>query len=73
MKILNVNFNENVVWSLESALPILQKANPNRTEKELIALLKASKLVKNELPKNTSKSAKGKGKRKADDRNTDNL
>ena len=51
MKILNVDFNENVIWNTERVLEILQRSNPKRTEKELKALIKASKLVKNELPK----------------------
>lgn len=73
MKILNVDFNENIIWNSERVLEILQKANPNHTEKELKALIKASKLVKNELPKDTTKSSK----RKTDDPssfgNSDNL
>jgi len=61
MKVLNVDFNESIIWSYETALSILQKANPNKTEKELKALLKASKIVKNELRKNTTESTEGKG------------
>jgi len=73
MKILNVDFNDNVIWNSERVLEILQRANPKRTEKELKALIKASKLVKNELPKDTAKSSK----RKTDDSssfgNSDNI
>ena len=73
MKVLNVDFNEKIVWSYESALPILQKANPTKTEKELKALLKASKIVKDELPKNTAKSSKRKSNDSASFGNYDNL
>ena len=73
MKVLNVDFNENIVWSYESALPILQKANPTKTEKELKALLKASKIVKDELPKNTAKSSKRKVNDSASVGNVDNI
>lgn len=73
MKILNVDFNDNVIWNSERVLEILQRANQKRTEKELKALIKASKLVKNELPKDTAKSSK----RKTDDSssfgNSDNI
>jgi hypothetical protein len=73
MKILNVDFNENVVWNSEVVLQILQKANKTSSEKELKALIKASKLIKDELPKTTTKSTKGKKKSITDDRNTDNI
>ena len=73
MKVLNVDFNEKIVWSYESALQILQKANPTKTEKELKALLKASKIVKDELPKNTSKGSKRKGNDSTSIGNTDNI
>jgi hypothetical protein len=73
MKILNVDFNDNVVWNLEVVLHILQKANKTRSEKELKALIKASKLIKDELPKTTSKGTKGKKQSISNDRDTDNI
>lgn len=73
MKVLNVDFNDSVKWSYESALPILQKANPNKSEKELKVLLKASKIVKDELPKNTSKGTKRKSNDSASVGNVDNI
>lgn len=73
MKILNVDFNENVIWNSERVLEILQKANPKSTEKELKALIKASKLVKNELPKDTTKSTKRETDDSASIGNVDNL
>jgi len=73
MKVLNVDFNENIIWSYESALPILKRANPTKTEKELKSLLKASKIVKDELPKNTSKGSKRKGNDSASVGNVDNI
>ena len=73
MKILNVDFNENVIWNSERVLEILQIANPKCTEKELKALIKASKLVKNELPKDTSKGSKRKSNDSASVGNVDNL
>lgn len=73
MKILNVDFNENVIWNTERVLEILQRANPKRTEKELKVLIKASKLVKNELPKDIAKSAKRKADDSASVGNSDNI
>ena len=73
MKILNVDFNDNVIWNTERVLEILQRANPKRTEKELKALIKASKLVKNELPKDTAKSTKRKTDDSASFGNSDNI
>lgn len=73
MKILNVDFSENVVWSYDAILPILRKANPARTEKELKALINASKLVKDELQTTTTKSNKRKKSDKSNDWNSDNI
>jgi hypothetical protein len=73
MKILNVDFNENVVWNSEVVLQILQKANKTSSEKELKALIKASKLIKDELPKTITKGAKGKKQSIADNRDPDNI
>jgi hypothetical protein len=73
MKILNVDFSEVVKWSEETLLPILRKANPKRTEKELVTLIKASKLVKDELQEPTTKSAKREKPSKSNYRNTDNI
>jgi hypothetical protein len=73
MKILNVDFSEIVTWSEETLLPILQKANPTRTEKELTTLIKASKLVKDELQPTTSKSAKREKQSTPNDRESDNI
>jgi len=73
MKILNVDFNYDIVWSSETALSILQKANPNKTEKELLALIKASKLVKDELQPTTSKSTKRENPSESNDRDSDNI
>jgi len=73
MKILNVDFNTDVVWNEEIALNILSKANPNRTEKELKTLIKASKLVKDGVSKNATKSAKRKADATSTDWNADNI
>lgn len=73
MKILNVDFSEVVIWSEETLLQILQKANPKRTEKELITLIKASKLVKDELQPTTSKSAKREKPSESNNRDSDNI
>lgn len=73
MKILNTDFNTNIVWNEENALNILSKANSNRTEKELKTLIKASKLVKDGVSKNATKSGKGKTDVASTDWNTDNI
>lgn len=73
MKILNVDFNTDVVWNEEIALNILSKANPDRTEKELKTLIKASKLVKDGVPKNATKSGKRKTDAPSTDWNADNI
>ena len=73
MKILNVDFNENVIWSYDTMMPILKRANPNRTEKELKTLIKASKLVKDGVSKNATKSGKRKTDVASTDGDTDNL
>lgn len=58
MKILNTDFNEDLVWSFEDRLELLKKVNLKLTEKEIISALK-----QNGISKVTTKSAK----RKADD------
>lgn len=58
MKILNVDFNESLVWSFEDRLELLKKVNSKLTDKEIISALK-----QNGISKVTTKSAK----RKADD------
>lgn len=73
MKILNVDFSESVEWSYETMLPILKKANPNLTDKELKALIKASKLVKNGISKTTTESAERKEPSFPDYRNANNI
>jgi len=73
MKILNVDFNDNIVWSYDTMMPILKKANPNRTEKELKTLIKASKLVKDGVSKNATKSEKRKTDASSTDWNADNI
>lgn len=73
MKILNVDFSQHVEWNNEIVLDILQKANPTKTEKELKALIKASKLVKDELQTTATKGNKRKKSGKPDDRNSDNI
>lgn len=60
MKILNIDFNESVKWNEEIVLGMLKKHNKTKTEKELKALIKASKLIKYELPKVIIESGKGK-------------
>ena len=73
MKILNTDFNTDIVWNEENALNILSKANPNRTEKELKTLIKASKLVKDGVSKNATKSGKRKTDVASTDRDSDNI
>ena len=62
MKILNISFSEKVEWTEEVVLTMLKKYS-KLEDKELIKLIKASKLVKYELQKDTPKSYKRKGKR----------
>ena len=73
MKILNVDFEEKVIWGYDTMMPILKRANPNRTEKELKTLIKASKLVKDGVPKNATKSGKRKTDTTTTDWNADNI
>jgi len=73
MKILNTDFNTDIFWNEENALNILSKANPNRTEKELKTLIKASKLVKYGVSKNATKSGKRKTDASSTDWNADNI
>jgi len=62
MKILNINFSNKVEWTEEVVLSMLKKYS-KLEDKELIKLIKASKLVKYELQKDTKQSYKRKGKR----------
>lgn len=68
MKILNTDFNDNLVWSFEDRFELLKKVNPKLTDKEIISALK-----ENGISKNTTKSSK----RKTDDSssvgNSDNI
>lgn len=68
MKILNTDFNEDLVWSFEDRFELLKKVNPKLTDKEIISALK-----QNGISKNTTKSSK----RKTDDSssigNSDNI
>lgn len=73
MRILNVNYKDEIDWTEAEALKILQRANPNKSEKELKALIKASKLVKNGLQTTTSKSKNRKGKHSTDNRDANNI
>ena len=73
MKILNIDFNESVKWNEEIVLEMLKKHNKTKTEKELKALIKASKLIKYELPKVIIESGKGKAKATEHDRDADNI
>ena len=62
MKILNINFSNKVEWTEEVVLSMLKKYS-KLEDKEFIKLIKASKLVKYELQKDTKQSYKRKGKR----------
>ena len=73
MIILNTNFNTNIKWSLESALKVLKKANPKTEEKELISLIKKSKLIKEDVRQSTNKGKKGAGNTKPNGRKSDNI
>ena len=73
MKILNIDFNESVKWNEEIVLDMLKKHNKDKTEKELKVLIRASKLIKNELPKVIIESRKGKAKTAKYDRDADNI
>jgi hypothetical protein len=73
MKILNIDFNESVKWNEEIVLDMLKKHNKDKTEKELKVLIRASKLIKNELPKVIVESGKGKAKATKYDRDSDNI
>ena len=73
MKILNIDFNESVKWNEEIVLDMLKKHNKDKTEKELKVLIRASKLIKNELPKVIIESGKGKAKAAKYNRDADNI
>lgn len=68
MKILNTDFNEDLVWSFEDRFELLKKVNPKLTDKEIISALK-----QNGISKNTTKSSKRKTDDSASIWNSDNI
>ena len=68
MKILNTDFNEDLVWSFEDRFELLKKVNPKLTDKEIISALK-----QNGISKNTTKSSKRKTDDSASIGNSDNI
>lgn len=68
MKILNTDFNEDLVWSFEDRFELLKKVNPKLTDKEIISALK-----QNGISKNTTKSSKRKTDDSASVGNSDNI
>lgn len=68
MKILNTDFNEDLVWSFEDRFDLLKKVNLKLTDKEIISALK-----QNGISKNTTKSSKRKTDDSASIGNSDNI
>lgn len=68
MKILNTDFNEDLVWSFEDRFELLKKVNQKLADKEIISALK-----QNGISKNTTKSSKRKTDDSASVGNSDNI